>query len=192
MASGKPGDRPRAGRGFLGWTAAATFAGWLVVTVASNHPLPQFDRIRSYDPTGMLIPNWRFFAPEPARHDFQVLHRVLTADGQQTQWRLTSRIAPRSWRHVVWFPDRRRDKALFDIFLELLMVKEEGGHDVSRIAAYRLLRDFVEHAVRDEHDGGALPQGFQFVVAQDAGHDEEQEPAYLLVSEFCGLAGPSA
>jgi hypothetical protein len=186
-------DRPRvAGRGLLGWTAAATFAGWLVVTLSSNLPLRAFDRLRRYDRTAMLIPNWRFFAPEPGQHDIQVLHRVLTADGRQTPWRLTSPIAPRAWRHVMWFPDRRRDKAFFDIFTELIMIKNTSTRDISSTAAYRLLRDFVECAVRQEHAGSAIPQGFQFVIAQDTGHDEEHEPRYVLVSEFYGLAGASA
>jgi hypothetical protein len=176
----------------LGWTAAATFAGWLVVTVGSNHPLIQFNRLRSFDRTAMFIPNWRFFAPEPAQHDFQILHRVLTADGEQTPWRLTSQIAPRSWSHVIWHPELRRDKALFDIFSELLTARHAGAGDVSRTAAYRLLRDFVEYVVRQEHPENATPQGFQFIVAQDTGHDEEPEPSYLLVSEFCKLAGESA
>ena len=63
---------------------------------------------------------------------------------------------------------------------------------MSRTAAYRLLRDFVEYAVRQEHSEDAMPQGFQFIVAQDTGLDEEPEPSYLLVSEFCRLAGGSA
>jgi hypothetical protein len=193
MASRKPSDQRRgAGRGFLGWTAAAACAGWLVVTVGSNHPLTQFDRLRRHDRHGLLIPNWRFFAPEPAQHDLHVLHRVLSADGAQTPWRLTSRYAPRAWSHVMWHAQRRREKALFDIFVQLAMAKDAGRRDVSRTAAYRLLRDFVEHAVRHEHAGGAMPRGFQFVVARDTGHDEQQEPTYLLVSEFCRLEGGSA
>jgi hypothetical protein len=192
MAVRRSSDRARgASRGILGWTAAATFAGWLLATVSTNHPLTEFDRLRRYDRTGLLIPNWRFFAPEPARHDFHVLHRVLTADGEQTRWRLTSSIAPRAWSHVMWHAGRRREKALFDIFSELVMARDSGRRDVSRTAAYRLLRDFVEYSVRQEYAGEAMPQGFQFVVAQDTGHDEEPEPTYLLVSEFCRLAGAS-
>jgi hypothetical protein len=192
MASGKPSDRsPEAGRGFFGWAAAATFAAWLVVTVSNHHPLSQFDRLRPYDRTGLLIPNWRFFAPEPAQHDFQILHRVLSADGEQSPWRQTRRFASRAWAHMIWFPDRRHDKALFDICNELLMAKGTGVRDVSRTAPYRLLRDFVAYTVRQEHAGGEMPQGFQFVIAQDAGHDEEREPVYLLVSEFVSLAGAS-
>lgn len=192
MASRVPNDRSQgAGRGFLGWTAAATFVGWLLVTGSSHHPMALFDRFRPYDRTGMLIPNWRFFAPEPAQHDYLVLHRVLTADGEQSLWRQTSGYAPRAWAHVIWFPDRRHEKALFDVCSELLMVKGSDNRDVSGTVAYQLLRGYVEKIVRQEHTGGPLPRGFQFVIAQHTGHDEEHDPRYLLVSEFLTLAGAS-
>ena len=44
-------------------------AGALLVTAAAQHPNKMFDRVRRLDPIGILIPNWRFFAPEalPAR-----------------------------------------------------------------------------------------------------------------------------
>jgi hypothetical protein len=184
-------DRPAVtARGVVGWTAAAAFAAWLVATGSSHHPLSQFDRFRLYDRTGMLIPNWRFFAPEPAQHDFQVVHRVLTADGEQTPWRQTTSNAPRAWQHMIWFPDRRREKAVFDVCTELVIAKGGSNRDVSQTAAYRLLRDFVEGIVRREFTGRDLPRGFQFVVAQHAGHDEQDEPRYLLVSEFLSLGGP--
>lgn len=43
----------------------AVFAGWFVLTLLTQHPQRSFDRLRSLDPVGLTIPNWRFFAPEP-------------------------------------------------------------------------------------------------------------------------------
>jgi len=131
MESPQVSPAGRTGRGFWTWTVGAGLATWWLVTGASHHPLRVFDRFRSFDPTGTLVPNWRFFAPEPAQHDFHILHRVLTAEGEQTPWLETSHIAPRAWVQMVWFPARRREKALVDICNELLMVMGPAGRDVS-------------------------------------------------------------
>ncbi|MGG7572959.1 hypothetical protein [Streptomyces sirii] len=48
---------------------AASPAGWFTAPVLSRHPNATLNRLRLYDPFSMLIPNWRFFAPNPARHD---------------------------------------------------------------------------------------------------------------------------
>jgi hypothetical protein len=165
----------------------AGLGAWFLATAASQHPHRAFDRFRDYDPTGLFVPNWRFFAPEPARHDFHVLHRVLTADGEQTPWRETTSISPRAWRHMAWFPDRRRDKAVFDVCNELILLLAIPNVRIERSAPFELLRDAVELEVRREYAGGRPPQGFQFLVARHTGHDQEPEPDYLLASPFVAL-----
>ncbi|MGH8929679.1 MAG: hypothetical protein ACRDZO_03325 [Egibacteraceae bacterium] len=171
------------------WTLLVTagLAAWFGATAASQHPHRLFDRFRDYDPTGLFVPNWRFFAPEPAQHDFHVLHRVLTADGEQTLWNQTSQIAPRALVQAAWFPGRRREKAIFDICNELIVHMGTPGLDVTRSPAYLMLRDSVELAVRTEFAGRKLPQGFQFLIARHTGHDEEHDPDYVLVSPFVPL-----
>jgi hypothetical protein len=167
--------------------ASAGFGAWLLATAASQHPQRAFDRFREYDPIGLLLPNWRFFAPEPAQHDFHVMHRVLTADERQTPWSEATRITPRAWRHAVWFPDRRRDKAMFDVCNELIMLMGVPSVDLTTTSPFELLRDFVELRVRDEYADEPLPQGFQFLIARHTGHDEDHEPDYLLASPFVPL-----
>ena len=168
------------------------FGAWLLATAACQHPQRAFDRFRDYDPTGLFVPNWRFFAPEPAQHDFHVLHRVLTADGRQTPWSETTRISPRAWGHAAWFPDRRRDKAMFDICNELITLMSVPGVELPATAPFHLLRDLVRLKVEEEHRDGPPPQGFQFLIARHTGHDEEPEPDYLLASPFIPMAGATA
>ncbi|MFJ3492800.1 DUF5819 family protein [Streptomyces sp. NPDC086091] len=179
---------PDTGRGPLTLLVLGGLALWFGATVTGQHPNRAFDRVRDLDRAGLTIPNWRFFAPEPAQHDFHVLHRVLTEDGEQTPWAETSAVAPRLWRHAAWFPGRRREKALFDICSELIILMSRPGLDLSRFPSYRMLSDFTERAVRAEH-AGRLPRGFQFLIARHTGHDQEQEPDYLFVSPFVPLDG---
>lgn len=178
----------------LDWLVRGVLAGWLLATAASQHPNNMFDRFRRYDRTGVLIPNWRFFAPEPARHDFHVLHRVLTADDEATPWRETRHFTPRRWLHAVWFPDHRRDKAIFDVCHDLIKHLQVPGRDLTHMPAYIVLRDFVESVVRDEYAAAEPPQGFQFTVARYTGHDHDHEPEFILVSPYVPLraATPAA
>lgn len=75
--------------------AAAGFATWLTATALCQHPDRSFDRLRGSAAGRTLIPDWRFFAPNPALHDFHVLHRVVLAGGDATPWRLSSELAER-------------------------------------------------------------------------------------------------
>ncbi|MBU2666320.1 hypothetical protein KOI35_22720 [Actinoplanes bogorensis] len=165
----------------------AGLVGWFGVTVLSQHPQQVFDRFRKYDVPGLLIGNWRFFAPEPAQHDFHLLHRVLTADGEQTRWSETIVIPQRRWRQMVWFPERRQDKAIFDICADLIAYLGRPGVDITATTPYEVMRDVVEHAVRAQYPGSERPRGFQFVIARSTGYDESNKPDYLLVSPFVPL-----
>jgi hypothetical protein len=162
---------------------------WLLATAASQHPHRAFDGLRRFDPVGLGLPNWRFFAPEPAQHDYHVLHRVLAADGTQGEWVETSTISPRRWSHVLFFPDRRREKGLFDVASELSGLMVDPRIDLTRTVPFELLRNAVELRVRADHAGGPAPRGFQFLLARHTGHDEEPEPEYLLASPFIPLEG---
>jgi hypothetical protein len=162
---------------------AAGVTGWWVATALSQHPNRAFDRLRRYDRTGIALPNWRFFAPEPATHDFRVLHRYLCQDGTQTPWAESNLISPRAWRQSFWFPSRRRDKAVSDICNELIGHMQVPGLELTTTPAYRILRDFVARRLTLAHQGPD-PQGFQFLVVSDCGHDEEPEPQYLFASRF--------
>ncbi|MGQ0842298.1 hypothetical protein [Actinokineospora sp.] len=176
---------PPEGRGVLGPLVIAALATWFGATVASQHPLQVFDRFRRYDFTGLAIANWRFFAPEPAQHDFHVLHRVLTAADEQTPWSETTRIPRRRSVQALWFPDRRQDKAMFDVCNELIVHLGQTGTDVTATPAYLVLRDAVELAVRTEYP--VRPKGFQFVIARGTGYDTDHDPDYLLVSQFVSM-----
>jgi hypothetical protein len=178
---------PRPGSRLPRLLAVGLLAGWFTATVAGQHPQRLFDRVRRHDRIGLLVPDWRFFAPEPARHDLHVLHRVLTADGEETPWTETSRITPRAALQTFWFPSRRREKALYDICSTLTTLMTRPGLDPTRFAAYRMLAASVESAVRTEYAQAPAPRGFQFVVARSAGFDPGPELEFLFVSPFARL-----
>lgn len=154
---------------------------WFTVTALSQHPNRQYDRFRKFDRSGVAIPNWRFFAPEPCTHDFRVLHRTLSEDGAQSHWQETHSIQSRRFTHMFWFPERRRDKGMNDICNEMVTLLHMPDLDIAATAPYRVLRDQVAQRVAED---GKRVQGFQFLLLADAGYDEDEETQYIFASKF--------
>jgi hypothetical protein len=163
---------------------SAAIGTWVLATAASQHPHRLFDGLRRFDLTGLVLPNWRFFAPEPAQHDFHVLHRVLTADGEQVGWEETTPITTRRWSQALFFADRRQEKSMFDVANELVTVMAKPNVDVTKTVAFELLRNRVERKVLETYASGPRPRGFQFLLVRHTGHDESEQPDYLLSSPF--------
>jgi hypothetical protein len=171
---------------------AAAAAAILGMTFFSQHPNRTFDRFRSADKLGFWLPNWRFFAPEPAQNDFHLLHRTLDIDENESLWQDTYTVTPRKASHFVWFPDRRTDKGLFDAVSEVLPSLQKGQEFITAQPAYRSLESFVRHRL----DSGGRPLvGFQFMIVSSTGYeyllaadpDTAPDPEEILISPFIPL-----
>ncbi|WP_416974461.1 hypothetical protein [Streptomyces sp. 4F14] len=174
---------PFTGEGAVWRTAGAAM---LVVTLAGQHPTEQFCRFRMRDTLG-LIPNWRFFAPNPSKHDHHFLYRTVGADGTAAPWEDASGIERRRPAHLVWFPTRRADKAVFDACSDLLPALDHGFAVLVRTPAYWLV---TEHLRARILASGASPYtvgGFQFALARGTGYDLRGEPQMLFVSPYVPL-----
>ncbi|GAA2709334.1 hypothetical protein ACFY2R_01790 [Micromonospora olivasterospora] len=181
MTARQPG---RSGLVTLG--ACLGLGAWFVASVLSQHPQRVFDKLRRHDPTGTMLPDWRFFAPEPAQHDFVLLVRCLGHDGAESPWESVVEISPRAWTHGFWHPARRMDKAVHDLCDQLTRHLGLLGDDGTSTPAYALMRGVVERHVRAKA-GGPPPKGFQFVIARAAGYDDREEPEYVYLSRFESL-----
>lgn len=142
---------------------------WITVTALSQHPQRAFDRFRDYDPTSVYLPNWRFFAPEPARNDYEIGYRVKHVNGEVSAWSPARSFTERKPHHLLWFPKRREDKAVFDVVSRLLMDLRARGEGLVHSIDYRLLRNHVKRHVREVESQVA---GFQFCFARSEGYAE--------------------
>lgn len=168
-------------------------AGWVVGTALNQHPNRVFDFARSADRTGMLVPNWRFFAPNPAIHDFRIAHRVLFHDGSVGDWEDTRVVPQRTWWNSFWFPGRRRDKGITDLVGALTENLMSGADRLERTTPFRVLAELVRAEVtRRESVRIATIEGFQFVIGRDAGFDEEEPSSVFLASGLIGLSDGAA
>jgi len=167
------------------FAAAAAGAGMFFITFFAQHPNRGFDRLRTVDKLGFWLPNWRFFAPEPAQNDLHLLHRTLSLDGEESDWEETHQTTRRRPTHFIWFPDRRTDKGLFDAVADLMAVAPRGEDHLLASPAYRTISAFVRRRIRKATHHPIA--GYQFMLATSTGYDETNEPEELLVSPYIPL-----
>jgi hypothetical protein len=180
---------PRPVRGAATWTAAAGFAALFWATVASNGPHQGFDRLRNLDARNNVLPNWRFFAPNPAIHDTHVLYRTLARDGRVTEWDVALEPGPRVWWNMLVHPGRRNEKAIFDVVESIITAIAAAPLEVvEKRTPFRLLRAFVARKVRADAGDGPLPQGVQIAIVRHTGYDDEGDTEYLMVSKLLALS----
>ena len=155
----------------------------LAATVAAQHPNPVFNRVQMKDHFS-FIPNWKFFAPNPATHDYHYLYRTLDTDGNTSQWHSVDIIAERKMYQAFWFATRRPEKAVFDVCTEILQQMNKGIEVVKEITGYKVLVHFIRREIREKHDDVANIKGFQTSVVRASGHDTEEEPTILFISPY--------
>ena len=155
---------------------------WLAASVLSQDPRRKFDKVRKWDPTGALIPDWRFFAPRPGMHDHHLLVRNELPDGSYTPWQEYVQVEPRKWQHSFWYPGRRAEKVVIDSVGALTRLqpdlKEGGKENVQVSVPYLTLLNYVTRQVPHHADGKRV----QFMIATSAGYDDSEEPTALFLS----------
>jgi hypothetical protein len=110
----------------------------------------QFDavgsRISRADRFG-FVPRWSFFAPTPGVHNFYLLYRIQFDDGTVGQWMSLFGLERfRSPWTVIWNPNRRAKKAIFDLVSVLIRERaddEEARARVQLSIPYLLIINYI-------------------------------------------------
>lgn len=157
---------------------------WFLATLVSQDPTRRHPGLRKYDKIGLLIPDWRFFAPRPGMNDHHLLFRDELGDGSRTDWKEVASPQARRLSHALCYPSRRAEKALTDAASSLMMIAGGGQlkkkEDIQLSLAYLTMLNFVSHQV--PHAPGTAKT--QFALATAAGFDEEEEPEVLFLSNL--------
>ncbi|MGC5000830.1 hypothetical protein [Streptomyces sp. DT195] len=163
-----------------------TLSMWLSLTLLEQ--LQKGTKVnRRVDPLSAVIPNWRFFGPQPAMHDCHLLYRDELEGGEMTAWREVDVIEERRSSHMVWHPNRRREKALFDATEEMksYVGRERELRILQLTVPYLLLLSYVTHNC--DHHAQALRT--QFLLANGPGYDEKgPEPLLFFASDIHALS----
>lgn len=166
------------------WRIAGAAA--LLLTLAGQHPHRDFSRVRTKDYLS-LLPNWRFFAPNPATFDYHFLYRTVDADGSASTWHDVSGIVDRKPMHLFWFPTRRADKGVFDACHEILPCLDQGFSVASRTPGYRLIIEHVRTRITSQGTPAGDVRGFQFALTSGAGYDTGHKPRLMFLSPYVPL-----
>jgi hypothetical protein len=151
------------------------FACWLVLCLVVYVPSVS-TTIRRLDQMA-LIPEWRFFAPNPGRHDFHLLYRDKFADGTLTAWTEVAPITRRRATSLLLNPDRRRNKALFDCTQEFAKHVEARDRALELSIPYLTLLNYVSCLPRSPS-----PNWTQFLLMWSAGDASDKDPEVLFIS----------
>jgi hypothetical protein len=111
---------------------------WILLAILSIHGLlsllNQFARFQPFlnrlDPVG-LLPHWSFFAPNPGISDHRVLVRKKDADGKIGSWSEHCIHEPRLASHLLWNPNKLRQKCVSDCVRALLGEVSKSNEDTS-------------------------------------------------------------
>src|SRR5687768_5062977 len=90
-------------------TLGVLFIGTVARLVPRLHPI--VTRLDAFN----MLPEWRFFAPQPGRGDHFLLYRDSIDGDTWSAWIEIPLVVPRQWYHFVWNPERRVKKALLDV-----------------------------------------------------------------------------
>jgi hypothetical protein len=157
----------------------AMFAIWVVATVGVQLPrLRPWLQARSFS---ILIPEYRFFAPNPAEGDFHLLFRDIYKDGTTTVWTELCLLKPRRLSHAIWNPEKRPRKALFDCVAQLgASMNHLGSNNPNALkitTPYLLMLNHVSSMHR------TVPGiRTQFIIMQTHGWASEQPASALFTS----------
>lgn len=106
---------------------------WFALSLIANL-LPRSSRIRRI-PFSWALPEWRFFAPTPATHDYEVFFRSRSPEGRPGEPNFVT-FPRRKWNRGLLNPHSRTRKATRDAIDDLLSAaagtaREGGPNDVT-------------------------------------------------------------
>ncbi|MEU3874449.1 MULTISPECIES: hypothetical protein [Streptomyces] len=161
------------------YACAAALAAWLLLSAAAQLG-PLLPRLKQwhqrYDPLG-FVPRYHFFAPRPGTYDYHLLVRT-GPDGTPSfgPWRELAPPRRRRWWHVLWNPDRRQRKQLFDLTMRLCRADARCEDPATPLSIPYLL--LLGHAGGAVGDDGQV----QFMIARSAGYRRGEPPQAVFVS----------
>lgn len=172
-------------RSIVSKLAVPVFALHLCITLFGQLPNEGFQRVRSRDYFS-LVPTWRFFAPVPARADYQIFMRAFSAECASS-WHELHVPPPRTLGHLFWAPQHREQKAVFDVVTELMRVfPYVDGDSVNSLPQYRLLEAHIVSEARLIEDF-ATHDTVQFTILATGGFDLSVDPSILFISRSISI-----
>jgi hypothetical protein len=151
---------------------------WLAISVLMQVRIPRIQMLRRFDILS-VVPQFNFFAPTPGTKDYHLLYRIQTEVGEFGAWREVTLDPQRRWSNIIWNPERRERKALFDLVTTLAQESQHCGEKAIQVSVPYLV--FLNHVSR------LLPNAMwlrvQFMVMISHGTLTSEQPRTLFISQ---------
>jgi hypothetical protein len=149
------------------WVLLAVLLGWFLASVLNQFKHPWIAALKPRD-LFHLIPNWRFFAPIPARRDYHLEYRLMTNTARVTRWqRVTLLPDQRNW-WVIWNP-RKRVRKSFNTAVRRIVRRLRSGYSAAATSvSYLQILHYLEHA---DFSAKSRRVQFRIVTCQDFAGD---------------------
>ena len=154
-------------------------AVWLVTSLCAQFKTGFMSRLRGQD-LFHLIPNWRFFAPVPARRDYHLEYRTRSREGRVSRYERIELLRERDWVTTVWNPRKRLRKAFNTSVRRIVRCRLRFGETSSlRCVAYLRLLNYLQGIATDSN-GYAL----QFRIVSAADFADDPRPRLTFRSDW--------
>jgi hypothetical protein len=162
------------------WTCSLVLGLLTIVSIINQLPLAINEKIRAFDFL-QLIPQWTFFAPSPGISDYHLLYRDY-CQGTASIFREVPLLFKRNAFTVIWNPNKRLTKALFDLTSNLKSVelKSATNFDLVYISVpYLMLLDLVMH----QPDILSSPDSREFIIVNSYGYNNHKPDEIIFISQ---------
>lgn len=157
------------------WILMTVLFGWWLISLMNQFRHPAIATIRPHD-LFHLIPNWRFFAPSPARRDYHLEYRLMTSTARITKWRRVILLPERRTWRFLWHPKKRVRKAFNTAVRRITRKMRSGQTDVSTCVSYLQILHLLQHS---ELAGKSRRLQFRIVSAQDYAQDQRVRLVFI-------------
>jgi len=153
---------------------------WLLLSIlAQFNILPWIRWVKGRD-YFVLIPDWSFFAPEPAAGDLQLLYRDKLVDGQLTPWKEVA-FRDISLVRALWNPEKRRRKTSLNAATLLLQQVASQPKSRELFVSLPYLFTLMHVMTMPRRNGSAYRQ---FLIVHAFAYHPSQEEKMLFLSSL--------
>lgn len=162
------------------WLIGGIFCLWALLSIVVLSP-KACAYLRTWDVCS-LIPEWKFFAPNPAQGDFHLLYRDRLADGTITPWTEVRFSERASLLCALWNAGRREPKALFDAVSDLGAEARLAPAVLAGSLSFLTILNYVSSLPR-----WAAAEFTQFLILHSFGRFSNDQPVVVFLSELRSL-----
>lgn len=161
----------------LHYLVVVFFTVWIALTILGN--TKKFEKLLGKSIFIFFLPQYRFFAPIPARGDYHLLYKDYYEDGYATDWTEISLIQERKPWNIIWNPGKRERKALFDVVTDLSKHVVMRDPIIKLSVPYLLILNFISSIPRS-----TSPYATQFLLVLSHGSCSGKDPDVFFISDL--------